>query len=237
LAFYKYVRGSGWPHSTAETRRKDCRANRLPDDVWAAAIGAGILGLTSLVLFANVYNRMVSVPLQPAEDLTGVPLATLVPALIMGSLVAGVVEESGMRGYMQRPLEERYGPLVAILITGMMFGFLHFTHAEVTIALMPWYMGAAAVYGAIAYYTNSILPGIVLHAGGNMLSAIQLVGNGNAEWQTTAVAQPLIWESGADTSFWLGSVGFIAVTTVAIFAYCNLARTAKSAPVAGPQNR
>jgi hypothetical protein len=156
---------------------------------------------------------------------------TVFALLTMSAVVAGITEESGLRGYMQRPLEEHYGPVVAILVTGMMFGFLHFTHKEMTIALMPWYMGVALVYGALAYLTGSILPCVVLHAGGNILGAFLLLATGRAEWETTSVSKTLIWESGADAAFWLTVLGFGAVTTAAIWAYVGLARVVRNSRI------
>jgi len=224
--YWKYVRGSGWPRSTSEDRRQNCRAFNLSDEVWAAAIGAGILGLFALLLFQNVYVRMVIMPAQSGDDLSKVPMLTLFVSLIMSALVAGISEESGLRGYMQRPLEQRYGPVAAILITGMVFGFMHFTHREVTIALMPWYMGVAAVYGAVAYLSGSILPCIVLHAGGNILGTFQLLMTGRPEW-VASVPQPLIWETGPDTSFWFSVLGLAAISAAAVWAFSGLARVAK----------
>jgi membrane protease YdiL (CAAX protease family) len=226
--YWKYVRGAGWPRLTSEDRRNNCRAHDLPGDVWPAAIGAGILGLVALVLFQSVYGRLVSLPTQASEDLSGVPTITLFVSLIMSAVVAGVTEESGLRGYMQRPLEQHYGPVVAILLTGVVFGFLHFTHREVTIVLLPWYMGVALVYGALAYLTNSILPCVVLHAGGNMLGAMQLLVTGRSEWQTSEIRQPLVWESGTDASFWISVLALGVMTAVAAFAYARIPRAAKS---------
>jgi len=225
--YWKYVRGWGWPKSTSIQRSENCRAHDLPADVWAGAIVAGILGLLTLLLFQNIYGRMVTLPTQPGEDLSGVPAFTLFMSLIMSAIVAGITEESGLRGYMQRPLEQRYGPVVAILLTGIVFGLLHFTHREVTYVLMPWYMGVALVYGALAYITNSIMPGVVLHAGGNMLGAVQLIGSNRAEWQTSSIPRPLIWESGADASFWLGGLGFVVLAAATVWAYSALATTVK----------
>ena len=225
--FWKYVRGAGWPKSNAEERNKNCRAYDLSGDVWAAAIGAGILGLWTLILFQNIYSRMVNLPTQSTEDLSSIPLFTLLTSLIMSSIVAGITEESGLRGYMQRPLEQQYGPVFAILVTGTIFGLMHFTHRDVTIILMPWYMGVALVYGALAYITKSIMPGVVLHTGGNMLGAIQLIAGGRTEWQTDLKPKSLIWESGVDVSFWITCLGFIALTTATVWAYSMLGRMVK----------
>ena len=225
--FWRYVQGAGWPRSTSEARRTSCRANRLSEDVWGAALLAGGLGLFALVLFLGVMNRLVRLPAQPTDDLAHVPLVTLVPLLLMSAAVAGIAEESSFRGYMQGPIERRHGPVIAILVTGSLFGFVHFTHPEVTLILMPYYLAAAAIYGALAYLTNSILPGVVLHAGGNVFSAIGLFAGGRAEWQATSNPAPLIWETGADASFWIGSAAALIVGAAAVWAYAALAGVAR----------
>jgi membrane protease YdiL (CAAX protease family) len=221
--YWKYLRGWGWPQATSAARHRNCRALNLPDDVWPAAIGAGILGLWSLLFFQSFYGRMVNLP-SSSEDLSHVPTFTLFISLIISAVVAGISEESGLRGYMQGPLEERYGPVTAIMVTATSFGFLHFTHREFTLALMPWYMGVGLVYGMLAYLTKSIMPSVVLHAGGNMLGALQLVLSGRAEWQAPSATSQLIWETGPDASFWISFLGFVVVAAAASWAYTGLAR-------------
>ncbi len=228
--FWQYVQGAGWPRSTSEARRTSCRANRLSEEVWAAALFAGGLGLVALVLSLGVINRLVRLPSQPTDDLTNVPFVTLASWLLMSAVVAGIAEESSFRGYMQGPIERRHGPVIAILVTGSVFGFVHFTHPEVTLILMPYYLAAAAIYGALAYLTNSILPSVVLHAGGNIFSAIGLFAGGRAEWQAMSSPAPLIWETGADASFLISCVAALIVGAAAVWAYAALAGVARKAP-------
>jgi membrane protease YdiL (CAAX protease family) len=221
--YWRYLRGEGWPAATAAARRESCRANRVPDDAWGMAIFAGLLGLLALVLFLNVVNRMVRLPAQQMGDVSHVPVPTLFTFLIMSAIVAGVVEESAFRGYMQGPIERRHGPTLAILVTGASFGFLHLSHPEVTVTLLPYYMAVAAVYGALAWLTNSIYPSMLLHAGGNVFSSLGLLTTGRGEWQASAKAQPLIWETGADADFWLGVVIALVAAAAAVWAYAGLA--------------
>src|SRR5262249_52816209 len=134
---WQYLRGAGWPRSTAEARRRSLRANRLSGEIWGAALLAGILGIATLVLFLRGLNRMVRLPQEHVPDLSQVPLVALFFILLTGSAVAGIVEEAAYRGYLQVPIERRHGPVVAILVTGMLFGFAHFTHPEVGLSLMP----------------------------------------------------------------------------------------------------
>ena len=147
----------------------------------------------------------------------------------MSAAVAGIAEESSFRGYMQGPIERRHGAAIAILVTGSVFGFAHLTHPEVTLILMPYYLAAAAIYGALAYLTNSILPSVVLHAAGNFLSGIGLVAEGRAQWQASSHPTPLVWETGADASFWISCATALIVGGIAIRAYAALARVARDA--------
>lgn len=227
--FWRYVRGEGWPRSTAEARRNNLRANPLPGAVWGAALFAGGLGLVAVVLLLRVMNRLVLLPQQQDLDISKFPLVTVVLLVLMASAVAGVVEEAAFRGYMQSPIERRYGPVIAILITGLLFGFAHFSHPEVTLILMPYYLAVAAIYGALAYFTNSIFPSMILHAGGNALVAIDLFAHGRSEWQASSNPAPLIWQTGTDTSFWISFVLFLIVGSATVWAYASLATVAREA--------
>ena len=219
--FWRYLQGAGWPRSTAETRRASLRANRLPDDVWGAALFAGVLGLVAVVLLLRILSRLVVVQQQQLPDLSQIPFVTLLLILLMSAVVAGVVEEASFRGYMQGPIERRHGPVVAILVTGTLFGFLHFTHPEVTLVLMPYFLAVAAVYGALTYLTKSILPALFLHAGGNFLSGLGVLAGGrDLETPTSA---PLIGETGADASFWISFAALLVIAAAVVWAYSMLA--------------
>src|SRR5204862_3538762 len=115
----------------------------------------------------RVANRLVVLPQQQLPDLSQVATITVISLLIMAGLVAGVVEEAAFRGYMQGPIERRYGLVVAILITGTMFAV---AHLDFTLILWPYYVAVAAIYGTVTYLTNSIRPAVVLHTAGNLYS-------------------------------------------------------------------
>jgi len=231
--FWRYVRGAGWPRSTAEVRRVLCRANPVSDDAWGMAIVAGLLGLVAVLLFQGVLARLVTLPQQRDLDPSKYPVATVALWVLMSAAVAGVTEEVAFRGYLQGPIERRHGPLTAILVTGVLFGFMHFSHPEVTLALMPFYLAVAAVYGMLAYLTNSIFPSMVLHGGGNVFAAFALFAGGRSEWQAPSIPRPLIWETGPDASFWLSVGATLVVGAAAVWAYVTLAgavRKARASP-------
>jgi membrane protease YdiL (CAAX protease family) len=224
--YWRYVRGDGWPQSTAAARRANSRANRLPDEVWGPALLAGILGLVGILLLQGVLSRLVSLPQQQDLDVSLYPPATALLWVLMSAVVAGVVEETSIRGYMQRPIEHRHGPVVAIVVTGVVFGLGHLTHPEITLVLLPYYLAAAAVYGTLAYLTDSTLPSMVLHAGGNVFSAVSLFLGGRSEWQLSSTPQPLIWEAGPDASFWGTVAALLVVGAAAVWAFSSLSRAA-----------
>jgi membrane protease YdiL (CAAX protease family) len=212
-----------------EARRNSLRANPLPGEVWGAALFAGILGLVTVVILLRVMNRMVTLPQQQDIDITKYPVSTVVLLVAMSAVVAGVVEEGSFRGYLQGPIERRHGPVFAILVTGLLFGFAHFSHPEVTVLLMPYYLAVAAVYGALAYFTNSILPSMVLHGGGNIMAALELFATGRSEWQASSTPTPLIWETGTDAAFWISCVLFLIVGFATVWAYAALRAVAREA--------
>ena len=92
---------------------------------------------------------------------------------------------------------------------------------------------AAAVDGALASFTDSTLPGMVLHTGGNMLSAFDLFARGRSEWQLSVETPPLIWETGADAAFWGNVTALMIVATLTVWAYAWLARVTRTARTSG----
>ena len=229
--FWRYLNGAGPPESTAAERRTSLRANRLPALVWAWALFAGALGIVALVLALRVANRIVVLPQQPVPDLSQVPKLTVLALLLMAAPVAGIVEESAFRGYMQGPIERRFGLPVAILITGTMFAV---AHLDFTLILWPYYVAVAAIYGTVTFLTQSILPAVVLHTGGNVYSNITLWLTGQAEWQASSGPAALIWTTGADASFWIAGSACLIVSAAMVWGYVQLARAARKWPGSTP---
>lgn len=224
VLYWRYLaRGRGWPRSTAGARQANARATPPDGDVWGAALLAGMLGLVSILLLQGVMSRLVVLPQQRELDASQYPALTVLASVVMSAIVAGVVEETSFRGYLQKPIERRHGPVAAILVSGSVFGFAHFAHPEVGLVLMPYYLAVAAVYGALAYLTDSIFPSMFLHAGGNMFSAFDLFTRGRSEWQLSPAPRPLVWETGPDAAFWGNVVALLVVGTLTVFAYAALA--------------
>ena len=86
-------------------RRQLLRANPLPVHVWFRALTAGLLGIVALVLALNIVNRFIALPEQHLPDLAGVSKFTVLSLLLAAAPIAGLIEESAFRGYMQGPIE------------------------------------------------------------------------------------------------------------------------------------
>lgn len=157
--------------------------------VWLWSMASGGLGIVALVLALRVLNTVVKFPQQPLPDLQQVPAFTVAALLLTAAPIAGVVEEVAFRGYMQQPIDQRYGLVVAILVTGTMFAI---AHLDFTWILWPYYMAVAALYGVVAHMTRSVLPGVVLHTCGNLYSNFDLWMSGHTEWQAGAGGDSLV---------------------------------------------
>jgi membrane protease YdiL (CAAX protease family) len=123
---------------------------------------------------------IVTSPDQLITDFSDYPTpAYRISLVVMGALVSGVVEEAAFRGYLQSRLEE-FGPTYAILVTSAVFVLAHVTHGVVAMLLMaPGYFVASLLYGALAWRTGSILPGMALHVTGDFLHTMFVLLGGD----------------------------------------------------------
>jgi hypothetical protein len=56
-----------------------------------------------------------------------------------------------------------------------------------------------------------------------VFSALDFFVRGRSEWQVSRTPGPIIWETGADASFWGSVVLFVLVAGLAVWAYVGLA--------------
>jgi membrane protease YdiL (CAAX protease family) len=220
--YWSFVGGRTGRGDSAATRRAALRARALPPDIWGAAIVTGLVGFAAVLSLTAVMARLVALP-EPGQITTPpeMPAWTAVALLTMASAVAGITEEAAFRGYMQGPIERRYGIGPAIVVSGVMFGLLHFpNHPDGVVQMIPYYLAVAAVYSGITWAVDSILPAVVLHVGGDIWSLVRLWAIGRAEYQRSGTAPALVWDTGLDASF-LSAVALSAVFALAAFGLCR----------------
>lgn len=174
-----WLSGWGWPRSTRDVRRFNLRLLRptalsAETIVEAVAVGALIVAIYGIFIAASAG--------QPPPDLTPYPTTALrMSGLIMGALLSGVGEEMAFRGYMQSQLEG-FGPGFAITVTSIIFMLAHAPQDLAQFAhLAIGYFMLAMLWGALAYRTGSILPGMTLHVLGDLSVAYFVVLGGHGE--------------------------------------------------------
>ena len=103
-----------------------------------------------------------------AVSFRGINTSTSVISAACGALLAGVGEEIAFRGGVYRLLEEGFGTLVAIILSGAMFGVIHAGNRGATTASSIAIALEAGVLLAAAYTaTRSLWLPIGLHFGWN----------------------------------------------------------------------
>jgi membrane protease YdiL (CAAX protease family) len=165
IIYWMYFSGRWKPSITQVFRRLCMRHTRLKRSVWIWSLMAAF----SIFLFVEggwILTFRIE-QFQPeifktAKYLNGYPAWTSWPIILMASLVAGICEETGFRGYMQAPLEKKYGPVVGISITSLAFAVAHLHQAWAS-GIFAGIFAMSFMIGYLAFSTNSLLPGIIAH--------------------------------------------------------------------------
>jgi membrane protease YdiL (CAAX protease family) len=216
---WQYLGGKWGPGSTSQARHRYLRARPVSGQVFAWALVAGLLSIVALVGYWIVLFQLVKIPARVLQNFSGYPLLTVALVLVMAALVSSLAEEVGFRGYFQGMLEQQASGPVAIVIAALLIAPAHGLTQGFVWPILLWYFFVDVMFGAMAYFTRSILPGIVVHSVG-LLIFFTLV------WPYDAQRR-LIWETGGNTGFWLTVVQAIVFSILAILAFSQLARVTK----------
>jgi len=166
-----WMKWGTWPHFGAAARREGVRLNAVPLRTFVLALIAGwstfFAGAGAYIAYRMSSGLGAEVPmtLPPGSK------AAVVAGLAMAAIVAGVVEEISVRGFIQGRLEKAFGIVPAIAISGLVWALFHTNHSyfdtsPLNVAI--WFgifLVVSTMLGTIAHRTNSVLPGIVVHAG------------------------------------------------------------------------
>jgi len=218
-AMWQYLGGRWWPRSTSQARRRYLRARSLPGRVFAWAVAAGLLSIIALVGCWIVLLQLMKIPTRVPPNFSGYPLLTAIFVLVMASLVSSLAEEASFRGYFLGILEQKVSGPVAIVIAALLISPGHSMTQGFLWPIMLWYFLSDVMFGTMAYLTKSILPSAVVHSIG-LLIFFTLV------WPYDAQRRQ-VWETGANTSFWLTAALTIIFTVLALLAFIQLAQVVK----------
>jgi membrane protease YdiL (CAAX protease family) len=138
----------------------------------------------------------------------------------MSSIVAGICEETGFRGYMQVPLEKKYGPGPAIILTSVVFMLIHLSHSWAA-PILPHIFFASVLLGILSYKSGSLLPGMIGHS---ILDIFDY-----AVWWTDLTGgfqKQTLFKTGIDLHFVIWTLVFL----IAIFVFFRAIARLKNGP-------
>ncbi len=145
-------------------------------DLAVMILGVLALGqaLDSLTTLAGVGERGSMVVIRRAVQSAAGP--DLFLAVVVIGVLAGTAEELFFRAYMQTRLRERWAAPVAIVVTSVAFGLLHFEWLHAVLAF-----GLGLYLGWITELTGSALPAIAAHVVNNSLFTVLTAALGEVE--------------------------------------------------------
>ncbi len=127
----------------------------------AAALPLFVLGVSSAAVFTSIGHAPTLRGAEFLEQYAHRPWGWL-PLSLLAVVFAPLLEELVFRGYVQRTLERRLGPIAGIAAAAAVFGFAHgLAIGNVSRFLMGLVLGAAV------YMTGSIWTSVILHAMNN----------------------------------------------------------------------
>ncbi len=159
------------PAYGAAARREGVRLNAVPLKTFVLSLAAGwstfFAGAGAYIAYRLSSGLGGEVPMALPPG----PKLAVVAGLAMAAIVAGVIEEVSVRGFIQGRLEKAFGVVPAIAISGLVWALFHTNHSYFDTSpfdVAIWFaifLAVSAMLGTIAHRTNSVLPGIVVHAG------------------------------------------------------------------------
>jgi membrane protease YdiL (CAAX protease family) len=221
-ALWSWLGGRWVPKGAQDARRDLLRGGKLAAPVAAWAVTAGVLWVIALAGFWVVVHRLVATHGNPLPDFSKLPPITVAVSLLMAAVSGAVSEEAGFRGYFQGALERRGLGAFAVVVAALVMAPIHASTQGFVWPTLLFYLLVDAMLGALAYVTQSIRPGIVVHAIG-LFVFFAVIWPGDAHRQ-------LIWRSGADAAFWICVAQTVVFAALGGWAFVRLARLMKRAP-------
>jgi membrane protease YdiL (CAAX protease family) len=226
-----WASGGGPPKRTRTARGVAFRSGALSPAQWfwgliaalsiAATIHAAIVLLFRFVPFpTEVFRHGYDFSFIPSLPLRWI-------AVVVSATSAGICEETGFRGYMQRPIEQRHGAPTAIVVSSFFFMLLHLTKAWAMVGMVPIVFGAGVLLGLLAWSSGSLIPSMI----GHVVMDIGLF----AYWWTgiagNFTARP-ISETGLDQPFLITCAVVAIALLIVLLAVWRLRRIGVSTAVA-----
>ena len=222
LALYIWwAAGQGPPRASQISRANAFRRGALSAGQWLWGIVAALCFAVTIHASIVVLFRFVPFPVaefRQGYDFSFIPTPRLRwLAVVISATSAGICEETGFRGYMQRPMELSHGAPLAILISSLFFTVLHLTKGWALAGMVPIIFGAGILLGLLALSSGSLIPCMIGHT-------IMDVGLFGYWWTGIAGEFTLrpIGETGVDRAFVMACVATCAMLTLTLLAIWRL---------------
>jgi|SRR5580658_6529437 membrane protease YdiL (CAAX protease family) len=216
-AIWRYFNGKWKPESTSGIRHHLMRANSVPRGTLVWALLAGIFSIVALVGFWTVLSELVGLPKNATLNSLSYRWYFSFFVAVMASISGSITEEIGFRGYFQKTLEVKWGGTLAIVITALVIFPAHALTQGLIWPVLVFYLLVDIMLGAMAYLTNSILPGVVVHALGLFVFLFLVWPNSTRR---------MVSESGPDIWFWVNGAQMMAFAAAALWTFKRLANVA-----------
>ncbi len=168
LALYVWWASGGGPPRTTQAARATAFRRGIPTPTqWSWGLIAALFFAISIHASIVLLFRIVHYPMatfRQGYDFSFIPSLPLKwIAVVVSATSAGICEETGFRGYMQRPLELRHGAPVAVLISSLFFTAVHLTKGWAMAGMVPIVFGAGVLLGLLAWSSGSLIFGMIGH--------------------------------------------------------------------------
>jgi membrane protease YdiL (CAAX protease family) len=216
VAYAWWAAGGGPPARFKLQRAENFRVGSLSSAQWywgaVAAVSFAVTIHAAIVLLFRF------VPFPAAAFHAGYDLSIVGSRLmqwlvcVVSALSAAVCEETGFRGYMQRPIEKRHGPVTAILVSSLFFMLIHLTKDWALIGMVPIVFLAGLLLGMLARASGTL----IFCMFGHWIMDIGLFAFWWAQIAGTFAQRP-IFEVGIDRAFFV-ECGVFAVALIVVLA-------------------
>jgi len=221
-AYIYWVSGGGPPRRWQAVRAEFFRVRVIAPGEWAwgliAALSFAATVHASIVLLFR-FEPFPAVAFHRGYDFSFIPSGSLKwLACVFSAISAGVCEETGFRGYMQRPLERHVGTTSAVLISSLFFMLIHLSKGWALLGMVPIVLGAGLLLGLMARASASLVFCMI----GHTVMDIGLF----AYWWTQIAGefrQKPLSQSGFDFPFLLECAAFVLFLSLTLLGIRRLA--------------
>lgn len=158
-----------------------------------STVGWATLGMLAFYVLTAIYAALVDPAAeQEVTESLGVDDGTagLIAAGLMVMVIAPFVEELFFRGFFYRALRTRYPLIVAALVDGVVFGFVHFSGAD-GLLLLPPLAFLGVIFCLVYERTGTLWAVIGMHAFNNAVAFTAQASDYDG-WQVAVVLGPLM---------------------------------------------